>query len=212
MLVSRDDSSCLVVSYREIKTCVEAAYSWVPSPWRYHGSTEGKSWWIVNWKDQGDNPDSDILVVAKSHEEADAAEMKRTRMSGPEVREGEKRQTVEEETKIGKPKNSRKIRSKPLSHASYFFTIPNECILPSRLVDHNARETQDEMGWRFPFTDSIGGNMYLPRFQEDYESWYWLIAWASSPRWSSSLSRVQVRSSRWTDDSLAWKGIRCRRC
>jgi PAB-dependent poly(A)-specific ribonuclease subunit 3 len=27
MLVSRDDSSCLVVSYREIKTCVEAAYS-----------------------------------------------------------------------------------------------------------------------------------------------------------------------------------------
>lgn len=26
MLVSRDDQSCLVVSYREIKSCIEAAY------------------------------------------------------------------------------------------------------------------------------------------------------------------------------------------
>jgi hypothetical protein len=26
MLVSRDDQSCLVVSYREIKACIEAAY------------------------------------------------------------------------------------------------------------------------------------------------------------------------------------------
>jgi hypothetical protein len=33
MLVSRDDQSCLVVSYREIKACVEAAYkSVVPKP------------------------------------------------------------------------------------------------------------------------------------------------------------------------------------
>jgi PAB-dependent poly(A)-specific ribonuclease subunit 3 len=27
MLVSRDDQSCLVVSYREIKACIEAAYT-----------------------------------------------------------------------------------------------------------------------------------------------------------------------------------------
>ena len=27
MLVSRDEQSCLVVSYREVKTCVEAAFS-----------------------------------------------------------------------------------------------------------------------------------------------------------------------------------------
>lgn len=26
MLVSRDDQSCLVVSYRDIKTCVESAF------------------------------------------------------------------------------------------------------------------------------------------------------------------------------------------
>lgn len=29
MLVSRDDQSCLVVTYREIKACIHAAYGWV---------------------------------------------------------------------------------------------------------------------------------------------------------------------------------------
>ena len=29
MLVSRDEQSCLVVSYREVKACVESAFRWV---------------------------------------------------------------------------------------------------------------------------------------------------------------------------------------
>ena len=32
MLVSRDEQSCLVVSYREIKSCVESAFRCVISP------------------------------------------------------------------------------------------------------------------------------------------------------------------------------------
>jgi hypothetical protein len=31
--------------------------------------------------------------------------------------------------KLGNPKNSRKIRSKPLSHASYFYTIPSSLLV-----------------------------------------------------------------------------------
>jgi PAB-dependent poly(A)-specific ribonuclease subunit 3 len=33
--MSRDEQSCLVVSYREIKACVEAAFKFVPPPSRH---------------------------------------------------------------------------------------------------------------------------------------------------------------------------------
>lgn len=29
MLVSRDEQSCLIVSYKEVKSCIEAAFGWV---------------------------------------------------------------------------------------------------------------------------------------------------------------------------------------
>lgn len=31
MLMSRDEQSCLVVSYRDLKTCIEAAFKYVPA-------------------------------------------------------------------------------------------------------------------------------------------------------------------------------------
>ena len=32
MLVSRDEQSCLVVSYKEVKSCIDAAFGYV-TPW-----------------------------------------------------------------------------------------------------------------------------------------------------------------------------------
>lgn len=31
MLMSRDEQSCLIVSYRDLKTCIEAAFKYVPA-------------------------------------------------------------------------------------------------------------------------------------------------------------------------------------
>ena len=33
MLVSRDEQSCLVVSYREVKSCIDAAFGYVSPLW-----------------------------------------------------------------------------------------------------------------------------------------------------------------------------------
>ena len=40
MLVSRDEQSCLVVSYKEIKSCIDAAFGYV-SPWLHRRGQTG---------------------------------------------------------------------------------------------------------------------------------------------------------------------------
>jgi PAB-dependent poly(A)-specific ribonuclease subunit 3 len=41
MLVSRDEQSCLVVSYKEIKSCIESSFRWIlPSRWMLSTSTD----------------------------------------------------------------------------------------------------------------------------------------------------------------------------
>jgi hypothetical protein len=47
MLVSRDEQSCLVVSYREIKRCVEAAFRWAYQ--LYRTALSDRDGFTVNW-------------------------------------------------------------------------------------------------------------------------------------------------------------------
>jgi hypothetical protein len=71
--------------------------------------------------------------------------MKPRGWSGGRMREGGENGYGERGIKLGKPKNSRKIRSKPLSHASYFYTVPfsllvvdgyrlDKCLIGFRIV------------------------------------------------------------------------------
>jgi hypothetical protein len=68
------------------------------------------------------------LNEARSHEEK-GRENEVERMVGWRMREGGENGYGKGGIKLGKPKNSRKIRSKPLSHASYFFTISDSLLI-----------------------------------------------------------------------------------